>query len=172
MKTEPHEFSIDKLKAESDAKKFSIWDGVRNYQARNFIRAMKKNDQIFIYHSNTKVPGIVGVAKIIDEAFPDPTQFDPKSKYYDSSSPKENPRWWVVRLAFVEKFKKEVSLEELKEIWEPEDSPVVRKGNRLSVCPVLRKTAVEKVLTKAGAETKIADAQEKKESGKRRQRDE
>ena len=148
---------------------------------------MTKGDKCFIYHSNTKIPGIVGVAEVVsDGAFPDPTQFDSKSKYYDSSSSKDQPRWWCVNVGFVEKFKNEVSLEDLKTMWQDEDSPVVRRGNRLSVSPVLTEAAVKKVLKKGGsgivnnyggfrvAEKKSQQTvvSEKKESGKRRQRDE
>ena len=138
FKTEPSTYSIDDLK-ESDQGK-DIWDGVRNFQARNFLRDdVKKGDLILIYHSSCKVPGIVGLAKVTQEKCPDPTSWDQKSPYYDPKSTLENPRWYMVEVAFVKKFKHIISLEFLKSIKGLKDFQLVKKGNRLSIMPVSKK---------------------------------
>lgn len=137
MKSEPDCYSIDDLKTE----KVTIWDGVRNYQARNIMRdEMKKGDLVFFYHSNHKPPHIAGLA-VIDskEALPDPTQFDPKSEYFDEKSSKENPRWMTVKVKFKKKFKNILSLEEIKTNPKLKDMKLVQKGARLSVQPVAQK---------------------------------
>jgi predicted RNA-binding protein with PUA-like domain len=133
VKSEPDVFSIDDLKA----RKVEPWDGVRNFQARNYLRAMAKGDEVFVYHSNCAVPAIVGIAKVAKIAYPDPTQFDPASKYHDPTSDPTDPRWSLVDLRFVRKLKRPVSLEELKaNATALGDFALVRKGNRLSVLPV------------------------------------
>jgi len=133
MKSEPDTFSIDDLKQ----RKREPWDGVRNYQARNFMRdGMRKGDKVFFYHSNCAEPGIVGVAEVVTEAYPDPTQFDPKSHYFDAGSSRDNPRWMLVEVKFVKKLKRTISLKELQADPALVDMPLVRKGNRLSVMPV------------------------------------
>lgn len=137
MKSEPEAFSIDDLKAMP--KKIEHWDGVRNYQARNFMKAMQKGDQIFFYHSNCKPPGIVGVAEVVKLAYPDFTAFDTDSKYYDPKSTPDNPRWFMVDIKFKQKFKQMISLDELKITKGLEAMALTRKGNRLSVMPVSEK---------------------------------
>jgi predicted RNA-binding protein with PUA-like domain len=133
MKTEPDTFSIDDLKQ----RKREPWDGVRNYQARNFMRdGMRVGDKVFFYHSNCAEPGIVGLAAVATAAYPDPSQFDPRSKYFDPASSRENPRWVLVEVKFVRKLKRVITLEELKAQPALADMPLVRKGNRLSVMPV------------------------------------
>jgi len=133
MKSEPDVFGIDHLKAV----KVEPWDGVRNYQARNMMRDdMKKGDLVFFYHSNTDVPGIVGIMEVVKEGYPDHTALDPEAKYYDPKSDPEKPRWYMVDVKFKRKLKRTISLAELKEIPELEDMPLVRKGNRLSIMPV------------------------------------
>jgi predicted RNA-binding protein with PUA-like domain len=133
MKSEPDAFSIDDLKR----KKREAWDGVRNYQARNFMRdGMRPGDKVFFYHSNCAVPGIVGIAEVVTDAYPDPSQFDPKSKYFDPGSSRDNPRWMLVDVKFVKKLKRTISLDELKNDPALIDMPLLRKGNRLSVMPV------------------------------------
>ncbi|MGP1664778.1 MAG: EVE domain-containing protein [Rhodanobacter sp.] len=133
MKSEPDVFSIDDLKS----RRQEPWDGVRNYQARNFMRdGMRPGDKIFFYHSNCTVPGIVGIAEVVTDAYPDPSQFDPNSKYFDSGSSRDKPRWMLVDVKFVQKFKQIVSLDSLKKDPVLTDMPLVRKGNRLSVMPV------------------------------------
>ena len=133
MKSEPEAFSIDDLKR----KRREAWDGVRNYQARNYMRdGMHPGDRVFFYHSNCAVPGIVGVAEVATDAYPDPSQFDPKSTYFDPGSPRENPRWMLVDVKFVKKLKRTISLDELKRHQALEAMPLLRKGNRLSVMPV------------------------------------
>jgi predicted RNA-binding protein with PUA-like domain len=133
MKSEPDAFSIDDLKR----RKQEAWDGVRNYQARNFMRdGMRPGDKVFFYHSNCAVPGIVGLAEVATDAYPDPSQFDPKSKYFDPGSSRDNPRWMLVDVKFVKKLKRTISLDEMKNDPALADMPLLRKGNRLSVMPV------------------------------------
>lgn len=133
MKSEPDAFSIDDLKR----KKQEAWDGVRNYQARNFMRdGMRPGDKVFFYHSNCAVPGIVGIAEVATDAYPDPSQFNPKSKYFDPGSSRDKPRWMLVDVKFVKKLKRTISLDELKNDPALVDMPLLRKGNRLSVMPV------------------------------------
>jgi predicted RNA-binding protein with PUA-like domain len=135
MKSEPDVFGIDDLAKMPNQTEH--WDGVRNYQARNMMRdQMKVGDQVFFYHSNTKVPGIVGVMKVVREGYPDHTAFDPEQKYYDPKSDPEKPRWFMVDVKFVRKLGRTISLEELKGRPELEEMPLVRKGNRLSIMPV------------------------------------
>lgn len=136
MKTEPDVYSIDDLMKQ----KKTMWEGVRNYQARNFMRdQMRVGDLVLIYHSNTKPPGIVGTGKVCSEAYPDPTQFDSKSNYYDAKSKKDNPRWELVDIAFDSKFSRMIPLDELKEDHACKDMYVIRKGMRLSIQPVTQK---------------------------------
>ncbi|GAA0251122.1 EVE domain-containing protein [Rhodanobacter caeni] len=133
MKSEPDTFSIDDLKR----KKQEAWDGVRNYQARNFMRdGMRPGDKVFFYHSNCAVPGIVGIAKVATEAYPDPSQFDPKSKYFDPGSTRDNPRWMLVDVKFVKKLERTISLKELQADPALDGMVLLRKGSRLSVQPV------------------------------------
>ncbi|MCQ4167251.1 EVE domain-containing protein [Tahibacter harae] len=136
MKSEPEEFSIDALAK----KKTEPWNGVRNYQARNYMRDdMKIGDGVLFYHSNCDEPGVVGLAEIRSEAYPDPTQFDPKSDYYDAGSKREEPRWLLVEVGYKRKLKRTITLAELKGKPELEDLALVKKGNRLSIMPVSKK---------------------------------
>ena len=137
MKSEPDAYSINQLKAEGS----TLWDGIRNYQARNFMRSMKIGDQAFFYHSNCKPPGIVGMMEVTQTLLIDPTQFDSKSRYYDHKSSKEKPKWDCVQMKYLGIFNKSISLEELKNLYTAEELQVVRKGNRLSIMPVSIKTA-------------------------------
>lgn len=138
MKSEPDVFSIDDLKKAKASS--TSWDGVRNYQARNFMRDdMKEGDLVLYYHSNCTPPGVAGIAKIVKESYPDHTSWDKKSEYYDSKSTKEKPRWFMVDVKFVEKFKEVISLEELKKSKELKGMRLLQKGNRLSVMPVEKK---------------------------------
>jgi len=133
MKSEPDAFSIDDLERKGQ----EAWDGVRNYQARNFMRdGMRIGDKVFFYHSNCAEPGIVGIAEVATDAYPDPSQFDPKSDYFDSGSTRDNPRWMLVEVKFVKKFKRTITLDELKQQEALAEMALVRKGNRLSVMPV------------------------------------
>ena len=136
IKSEPDEFSLDDLmNAEG---KTTHWDGVRNYQARNFMRdAMKPGDAVFYYHSNTDIPGIVGLAEVASEAYPDHTAFDPNDKHFDAKSDPENPRWMMVDIRFKRKLRDKISLAEIKAHAERlEGFALIRRGNRLSVMPV------------------------------------
>ncbi|HJU38305.1 MAG TPA: EVE domain-containing protein [Tahibacter sp.] len=134
MKSEPDEFSIDMLAK----KKVEAWNGVRNYQARNFMREMKVGDGVLFYHSSCDVPGVVGVAEVAVEAYPDPTQFDKKSDYYDAASKREEPRWSMVDVTFKRKLARTIALTELKDRDELADFVLTRRGNRLSVMPVTK----------------------------------
>ena len=136
MKTEPSEFSIDDLKARP--KQTEHWDGVRNYQVRNMMRdEMTKGDEVFFYHSSCEVPGIVGIAKIVREAYPDTTAFDPKHHHYDPKSKPDDPTWLMVDVKFVRKLKRTITLQELKDRPQLEGLALIRKGNRLSVNQVI-----------------------------------
>lgn len=136
MKSEPDAYSIDDLERDGT----EPWDGIRNYQARNLMRDdMQIGDDIFFYHSSCKVPAVVGIAKVASEAYPDPTQFDPKAKYYDPKSSQDDPRWILVDVAFVRKTKREITLKELKEHPALVDFRLNKRGNRLSIFPVEKK---------------------------------
>ena len=137
MKSEPDAYSIKDLKSE----KTTLWDGIRNYQARNFMRSMNTGDKAFFYHSNCNPPGIVGLMEITETRLIDPTQFDPKSKYYDPNSSTEKPRWDCSKLKYLGEFKSILSLNMLKETFNGEELLAVKKGNRLSIIPVPIKTA-------------------------------
>ena len=133
MKSEPDVYGIDDLKRD----KVEPWDGIRNYQVRNMFRdQMKVGDLAFFYHSNCKPPAVVGIMTIASEAYPDHTQFDPKSRYYDAKSDKKNPRWLLVDVKYKRKLKREITLQELKENKKLKDFRLNQKGNRLSVIPV------------------------------------
>ena len=136
MKSEPDAYSIDDL--ERDGRE--PWDGIRNYQARNMMRDdMAIGDDVFFYHSNCKEPGIVGLAKIVSDVYPDPTQFDPDSKYFDPKSDPENPRWLLRDVEFVRKLGRNITLSEIKETKGLDGLILTRKGNRLSIMPIEKK---------------------------------
>lgn len=137
MKSEPSTYSIDTLLAKPQ--KTDYWDGVRNYQARNFMREMKKKDLVFFYHSNCETPGIVGKMEIVEEATPDILAFDFNSPYYDPKSTRENPRWSRVKVKGLKKFKHELSLTSLKAQPGLHEMPLTQRGSRLSVMPVQKK---------------------------------
>lgn len=136
MKSEPDVYGID------DLKRFKVdhWDGIRNYQARNFMRDdMKKGDRAFFYHSSCDEPGIAGIMEIAREAYPDHTQFDPDEKYFDPKSDPDNPRWFMVDVRFVRKLKRVITLRELKSYKTLADMRLVQKGSRLSIMPVTKR---------------------------------
>ena len=133
MKSEPDAFSIDDLQRVG----VEPWDGIRNYQARNFMRdQMKIGDAIFFYHSSCKVPGIVGMMEVASEPYPDFTAFDPNAHYYDPKSDPNKPTWIMVDVKFVEKFDTPITLTELKQQNELQDMRLLKRGNRLSIMPV------------------------------------
>ncbi|MDO8268800.1 MAG: EVE domain-containing protein [Moraxellaceae bacterium] len=132
LKSEPSVFSIDDLQQRGTA----LWDGVRNYQARNFLRAMQAGDEALFYHSSCAEPGIVGRMTIVRTAYPDPTQFNPDSPYFDPKSPAGTPRWDSVDVCFAEKFSRGLTLTELKAVPALAGLALVQKGSRLSVMPV------------------------------------
>ena len=135
MKSEPDEFSIDAL----ERVRTEPWSGVRNYQARNFMRdQMQVGDGVLFYHSNCAVPGIVGTATVASRAYPDETQFDQGSDYHDPKATREEPRWFLVDVAFDRKLKRTIALDEVKQHADHlgEEFALIRRGNRLSVFPV------------------------------------
>lgn len=143
IKSEPDDYSIDDLKRD----KQEPWDGIRNYQARNMMRDdMKIGDSILFYHSSCPEPGVVGIAKVASKPYPDKTQFDKKSKYFDAKSTKKEPRWILVDVKFVKKLSRTISLAEIKAEKALEDMILTRKGNRLSIMPVTKKDW-EKILS-------------------------
>jgi predicted RNA-binding protein with PUA-like domain len=136
MKSEPDVYSIDNLAQDGR----EMWDSIRNYQARNMMRDdMRIGDEIFFYHSNCKEPGIVGIMKVASEPYPDPVQFDKKSRYFDEKSSKDNPRWILVDVEFVRKLSRNITLTEIKAEKSLEDMILTRRGNRLSIMPVEKK---------------------------------
>lgn len=156
MTSEPYAFSVEDLAGRPNQNK--PWDGVRNYQARNMMRdQMRIGDQILFYHSNCAVPGVVGIAEVASEAYPDPTAFDPRAKYFDPKSDPAQPRWYLVEVRYLRHLARIIPLAELKHYAEGPlaDLPLVRKGNRLSIMPVTPQQwdfilAFETGLTSAG----------------------
>ena len=138
IKSEPDAFSIDDLK--NCPGRTDHWDGIRNYQARNFIRdAMRKGDLALFYHSSCAKPGVVGICEIVSAAYPDHTAFDPASKYFDPGSDPENPRWLMMDVRYKRKLKRLISLEEIKRHADRLDGlSLIRRGNRLSIMPVTK----------------------------------
>lgn len=134
MKSEPEDFSIDDLQRVAT----EPWTGVRNYQARNFMRQMQVGDGVLFYHSSCEVPGIYGIAEVAGTPYPDPTQFQKKSKYFDPKSTQEEPRWSLVDVAYVRKLKAPITLETIRGHADAlgEDFALIRRGTRLSVLPV------------------------------------
>ena len=146
IKSEPDVFGIDDLKRV----KREPWNGVRNYQARNYMwKDMQVGDLALFYHSNATPPGVAGVAKVVSEPYPDKTQFDEKSEYFDPKSNPDNPRWWLVDFEFVAKFAELLPLETLKSDEILKDMVVSQKGTRLSITPV-EKPHFTRVLKLAG----------------------
>ena len=139
MKSEPDAYSIKDLRNEKE----TLWDGIRNYQARNFMRSMKVGDQAFFYHSNTKPPGIVGLMEIVQTNLIDPYQFDESSKYFDEKSNKDSPRWDCVKTKYICEFKNMITLKELSQAYTSDELTLVRKGNRLSIMPIKKNIAIE-----------------------------
>ncbi|MBS0383286.1 MAG: EVE domain-containing protein [Proteobacteria bacterium] len=135
MKTEPDTFSIDDLRARG----VEPWNGVRNYQARNFIRAMQRGDAVMIYHSSCAIPGVAGLAKVASAPYPDPGQFDPNDEYFDAGSDRGNPRWTLVDVRFARKLRHVITLDAIKSLEGLGDFALTRRGNRLSVLPVTDK---------------------------------
>jgi predicted RNA-binding protein with PUA-like domain len=145
MKSEPDVYGIDHLQQDGT----TLWDGIRNDQARNFLRTMQVGDRAFFYHSNATPPGIVGLMEVVETGLTDPSQFDPANKYFDPKSKPEAPRWDCVRLRYVGRFAALLSLDALREQFSVEELPVVRQGNRLSILPVPEASA-ERLLALLG----------------------
>jgi predicted RNA-binding protein with PUA-like domain len=138
LKSEESCFSIKDLEKAPD--KTTYWDGVRNYQARNFLRdSIKKGDQVFFYHSNSEPTGIAGIAEVVKDGYPDFTAFDPDNDHYDPKSNKKEPTWFMVDVKHVRTLKKTMTLEQLKTVAELKDMVLLQKGSRLSVQPVSEK---------------------------------
>lgn len=144
MKSEADVYSIDDLREDGR----TLWDGVRNYQARNNMKEMKEGDLVLYYHSRQSPSAVTGLARVVRESYPDPTQFDPKNKYFDEKSSEDDPRWWLVDIEFVRKFDEQVGLPEIKARKGLSEMVLVR-NSRLSVQPV-RKKEFETVLKMAG----------------------
>ena len=137
FKSEPNVFSYDDLMR--SPRQTTYWDGVRNYQARNIMRdEVKLGDVVLFYHSRIEPMCIAGIAEVTKEAYPDPTQFDPNSKYYDEKATKEKPRWFVVEITASRKFETPLTRETLKSMPELADMMLLRKGSRLSIQPVTK----------------------------------
>ena len=137
FKSEPDAFSIDDLEAMNG--QTDHWDGIRNYQARNLMRdEIKKGDMGFFYHSSCKVPGIVGVVEVVENAYPDHTAWDPESSYYDPKSSEENPRWVMVDVKFKQKYAEVIPLQQLRDVKKLDGMVLLQKGSRLSIQPVTR----------------------------------
>ncbi|RMI27797.1 MAG: EVE domain-containing protein [Calditrichaeota bacterium] len=134
LKSDPEVYSWEDLKRQPGGTDY--WDGVRNYQARNFMRQMQVGDLAFFYHSQQKPPAIMGIVKIVRPAYPDPTQFDPSSTYFDPKSTRENPRWVAVDIQYYQEFTEPVTLPELRQTPGLEQMILLRKGSRLSVMPI------------------------------------
>ncbi len=134
MKSEPTTFSIDDLIRSPNH--VTYWDGVRNYQARNFMRSMAVGDQVLFYHSNADPPEVVGIAEVVTTAYPDSTQFDKKDKHYDPESTPSQPRWDMVDIKYVRKFARALTLDQLRKESKLSGMVLLKKGSRLSVQPV------------------------------------
>lgn len=145
IKSEPESYSIDHLKRDEE----TWWTGVRNYQARNFMKEMKKGDLVLFYHSSCPQPGIYGIAKVTREAEPDETQFEKKGHYYEPRATKEKPVWECAKIAFMSKLKRPVSIGELRIDPPLSEMQILQKGSRLSVTPV-SKSEFERVLKLGG----------------------
>ncbi|MEO0794990.1 MAG: EVE domain-containing protein [Verrucomicrobiota bacterium] len=137
MKSEPDAFSLEDLS--NCPNQTEPWDGIRNYQARNFMRdEMQVGDGILFYHSRCKTPGVVGLAEVVGEAIPDPSAWDPKSNYFDEKASPDNPRWCMVTVKYVETFPDTLSLDEIKADSKLSEMRVAQRGNRLSITPVTK----------------------------------
>ncbi|HKE96682.1 MAG TPA: EVE domain-containing protein [Povalibacter sp.] len=138
MKSEPGTFSIDHLAAAKN--RTTGWDGVRNFQARNFLRAMSKGDLVFFYHSSCDVPGIAGIVKVVREGYPDPSAFNTRDDHYDADSDPDHPRWYAVDVKLEKKFDRTITLDELRahQSGKLKNMIVLKRGNRLSVTPVTK----------------------------------
>ena len=135
MKSEPEVFGIDDLR--NRPHQTEHWDGVRNYEARNMLRdRMKKGDKAFFYHSNCKEPSIVGIIDIVREGYPDDSAWNTNSPHYDPKSTPDQPRWYMVDVRYQRKFRRCITLRELKQHLELASLPLLRPGNRLSITPV------------------------------------
>lgn len=132
MKTEPESYGIDHLKKD----KKTPWSGVRNFQARNYMREMRPGDRVLFYHSSCKVPGVYGIAEVASLPYPDPTQFDPKSHYYDPRATEAKPIWDLVDVAFVRKLEEPITLSDIRADSSLQKMMILQPGSRLSVTPI------------------------------------
>lgn len=136
IKSEPSTFSLSDLKKSKN--QTTNWDGIRNFQARNFLRAMNKGDGVLFYHSSTDPLAVVGTCEVVKEGYPDHTQFDPKNIHYDEKAKKDNPTWFMVDIKFAKEFKSPVTVEQIKKNAKLKKMRLIQKGNRLSVMPVTK----------------------------------
>lgn len=144
FKSEPESFGISHLKKA----KTTIWDGVRNYQARNYLRTAKVGDLALFYHSKVQPPGLAGLCSVVTANVVDPTQFDPTSRYFDAKSNAENPRWQTVKIRYEETFANYITIDTLRDRFSEDDLMILKMGSRLSVTPLSEKTA-ERILKMA-----------------------
>lgn len=153
MKSEPDCFSIDDLA--KAPKKTTCWDGVRNYQARNFMKEMEPGDQVLFYHSSTEPPHIAGIAEVAKKAYPDHTALDPKDDHYDPKATPEKPIWEMVDIKFVKKLDAPLTLDDLRPVAALEKMELLKRGSRLSVQPVTAAEwkAIEKLAEKKAKTT-------------------
>lgn len=165
LKSEPEAFSINDL-AQSP-KQTTAWDGVRNYQARNFLRAMKVGDQALFYHSNADPPAVVGIVEVVKEAYPDATQFNKRDSHYDPASNPDEPRWSAVDIRLVREFRASLSLDFLRKQVGLKEMELLRKGSRLSVQPV-REAEWDIILSLAHSTSHEARSQEAPQENRRR----
>ena len=145
MKSEPEVYGIDHLQKEGT----TLWDGIRNYQARNFMRSMKVGDKAFFYHSNCTNPCIAGIMEIEGINLVDPTQFKTSSKYFDPKSTREKPRWDCASVKYISEFTRKITLRELKDLYKEDELQILKRGNRLSITPV-KKEIADDILRKVG----------------------
>jgi predicted RNA-binding protein with PUA-like domain len=137
IKTDPADFSLEDLKKCNN--QTTCWDGVRNYQARNFIRdEMKSGDDVLFYYSQSEPNAVFGICTIVKDAYPDPSQFDPKDKHYFPSADPANPPWYAVDIKYVKEFKKPISLSDIKANNKLKNMRLIQRGNRLSIMPVTK----------------------------------
>jgi predicted RNA-binding protein with PUA-like domain len=166
VKSEPESFSIDDLAA--SPKQTTCWDGVRNYQARNFMKAMKRGERVLFYHSSTEPMAIVGTATVAREAYPDPTAWDAKNDHFDPKASPENPIWEMVDLKLDEIFPEPITLAALRAVPALAKMELLRKGSRLSVQPVTEKEFEMVVKVAHAARAKQSDPKSRTAAGRRR----
>jgi len=136
VKSEPSTFSLSDLKKSKN--QTTHWDGIRNFQARNFLKAMKKDDGVLFYHSSAEPLAVMGYCEVVKEGYPDNTQFDPENIHFDPKAKKDNPTWFMVDIKFVKEFKNPVTLDEIKANPKLKNMKLIQRGQRLSIQPITK----------------------------------